>query len=181
MQGKLSVPAPIPCLKSVFNSSPNGEESKGFSQFSHPRDSWRILSTPPLVAFTDLSSRSPSGKLKLSPFVMTLPHEFVILHERYHGSKMQAYLWLLPFEAPLWDAVCTLYIWFFFWDPSLQRMHRNRETKVIFLRDLSPWSHRGSEEGRQDTRKTAHKKDIGSVSGIPRQRDGKVCSKRRGR
>lgn len=46
MQGKLSVPAPTPHLKSVFNSSPTGEESKDFSQFSHPSDSWRILPTP---------------------------------------------------------------------------------------------------------------------------------------
>lgn len=43
---------------------------------------------------------------------MTLPREFVILCEWCHGSKTQAYFGLLPFEAPLWDALCTLYIFF---------------------------------------------------------------------
>lgn len=46
MQGKLSVPAPTPRLKSVFNSSPSEEESKDFSQFSHPSDSRSFLPTP---------------------------------------------------------------------------------------------------------------------------------------
>lgn len=51
MQGKLSMPAPTPGLKSVFNSSPTGEESKDFSQFSHRSDSRRILPTPQPFGF----------------------------------------------------------------------------------------------------------------------------------